>query len=129
MLKFISLLKSRSNDQLRELNGDDLVAAEDKWVMSIQRHTFVEEYQHLVAGRPVTYRGQFSLFLNEKKLICCKGYLGQANLPHDVIYPVLLPTKHHFTNLLNLDRHKKVHHNGIAETLASIRDNYWICRG
>ena len=129
VLKFISLLKPRSNDQPRELNGDDLVAAEDKWVMSIQRHMFVEEYRQLVAGRPVTHRGQFTLFLNEKELICCKGHLGQANLPPNVKYPVLLPTKHHFTNLLILDRHKKVHHNGIAETLASIRDNYWICQG
>ena len=72
------------------MNGDDLIAAENKWVMSIQKHTFVEEYQQLVAGRLGTYRGQFSLFLNEKELICCKGHLGQVNLPHNVKYAVLL---------------------------------------
>ena len=79
--------------------------------------------------KALIYRGQFSLFLSEKGLICCKGHLGQANLPPNVKHPVLLPTKHHFTYLLILDRHKKVYHNGIAETLASIRENYWICQG
>ena len=128
VLKFIALLK-RGNNQTKELNGGDLMAAEDKWVMSIQRHAFTEEYQRLACGKTVVYRGQFNLYLNDKRLICCKGHLGQANLPHDMKYPVLLPTKHHFTNLLILDRHKKVHHNGIADTLASIRENYWICRG
>ena len=52
VLKFIALLKSKSNDQSKSLKGDDLIVAEDKWVMSIQRHTFTEEYQQLVCGKP-----------------------------------------------------------------------------
>ena len=75
------------------------------------------------------YKGQFSLAFNEKKLTYCKGHSGQINLPCNMKSTVLLPIKHYFTNLLILDSHKKVHHNGIAKTLASIRENYWICQG
>ena len=71
VLKFIALLKSKGKDQSRELHGDDLIIAEDKWAMSIQKQTFSEEYQQLLCGKPVMYRGQFSLALNEKKLLCC----------------------------------------------------------
>ena len=77
VLKFITLLKSKDNNQSRELHGDELIVVEDKWVMSIQKQAFSEEYQQLLCGKPVMYRGQFSLALNEKKPICCKGYLGE----------------------------------------------------
>ena len=72
VLKFIALLKSKGNDQSRELRGDELIVAEDKWVMSTQKRAFSEEYQQLLCGKPVMYRGQFSLAFNEKKLIYCR---------------------------------------------------------
>ena len=103
VLKFIALLKSKGNNQSKELHGDELIISEDKWVMSIQKQDFSEEYQQLLYGKPVMYRGQFSLALNEKKLICCKGYLGRTNLPCNMKSPVLLLTKHYFTNHLVLD--------------------------
>ena len=124
VLKFIVLLNSKGNDHSRELHGDEWIIAEDKWVMSIQKQAFSEEYQQLLCRKPVMYRGQFSLALNEKKLTCCKGHMGRTNLLCNMKSFVLLPTKHCFTNLLILDQHKKVHHNAIAETLASIRENY-----
>lgn len=43
--------------------------------------------------------------------------------------PVLLPNKHRFTELLIMEKHRLVHHNGIQETLSAIREHYWIIRG
>lgn len=43
--------------------------------------------------------------------------------------PLLLPTKHRFTELLVKERHNAVHHNGTPETLAAVREGYWIVKG
>ena len=43
--------------------------------------------------------------------------------------PVILPNKHRFTELLIAEKHCQVHHNGITETLSTIRKHYWIIRG
>ena len=69
------------------------------WIRSIQRNSFPEENKQLQKGKTVTYKGQFQLFLSDQKFICCKGHLGTANLPETMKYPVLLPTKHYFTEL------------------------------
>ena len=42
--------------------------------------------------------------------------------------PVLLPTKHRFTKLLVMERHNAVHHNNTPETLAPVRERYWIVK-
>ena len=44
VLKFIALLKSKGNGQSKELHGDELIGAEDKWVMYTQKQAFSEEY-------------------------------------------------------------------------------------
>jgi len=43
--------------------------------------------------------------------------------------PILLPTKHGFTELLVRSKHFVVHHDGTPATLAAVRENYWIVRG
>ena len=48
VLKFIALLKSKNDDQSWELHGDELMAAQDKWVMSIQKQVFSKEYHQLL---------------------------------------------------------------------------------
>ena len=45
------------------------------------------------------------------------------------VCPVLLPTKHYFTELVIKECYKSVYHNGISETLASLRERLWIFRG
>lgn len=42
---------------------------------------------------------------------------------------VLLPKKHRFTELVILDSHETVKHNGVRETLTEVRANYWIIKG
>ena len=74
------------------------------------------------------YIKQFKLFLNEHKVICCEGHLKNANIPTSTKCPVLLPTKHYFTELVIKECYKTVYHNGISETLASLRERHWIFR-
>ena len=130
VLKFVTLL--RSNDRTRvsqTLNGMDLTEAETLWIKPIQKNLFPEEYRQLMDGKTVIYKKQFKLFLNEHKMICCEGHLKNANIPTSMKCPVLLPTKHYFTELVIKECHKAVYHNGISETLAAFRERRWIFRG
>ena len=53
----------------------------------------------------------------------------QATLPFETKHPVFLDSQHHLATLIVRDAHDKVQHNGVSETLAELRDNYWIVRG
>ena len=77
----------------------------------------------------MVYKGQLISFLNESHMICCKGCLNQSDLPLGMKNPILLPTKHHFTELLVKKIHAAVHHDSTSETLAAVREKYWIIKG
>ena len=126
-MKFINLLKSKERiELLKELNGEELREAENLWIQSIQRNSFPEKHKQLQKDKTVIYKGQFQLFLSDQKFIRCKGHLGNANLPETMKHPAYLSRRHYFTELLIRESHKLVHHDGVSETLACLRENYWI---
>ena len=59
----------------------------------------------------------------------CKGRLGRSKLPFDVKHPLLLPSHHRVTELIIWDSHDRVYHDGVKETLAEFRSQYWISKG
>ena len=72
---------------------------------------------------------QLGLFLNDQRIIRCKGRVSNAPLSEQSKTPVLLPSKHRLTNLIIQDVHSKVKHSGIKNTLTTIRERFWIPRG
>ena len=126
VLKFIAVLKAKDKNSVTcRLEADDLRKAETIWIRHIQRQCFMEEYNTLVLGKAgtVVYKNQI-LFMNDLKLICCKSRLEHADLTSCSKNPILLPSKHHFTELLIMEIHQLVHHNGVQETLsAALLDN------
>ena len=72
--------------------------AETVWIKHTQRQCFEEEYNSLILSKEgtVVYKHQL-LFINDDKLICCKGRLEYADVPICAKNPVLLPNKHRFT--------------------------------
>ena len=69
------------------------------------------------------------LVLDEDGLIRCEGRIQNSSQEQEAKRPVILPSKHHFTELVIREHHAVVHHNGIRDTLNSIRERYWIKRG
>ena len=47
----------------------------------------------------------------------------------NVKFPLLLPKDSHFTELIVLETHARVLHNGVRDTLAELRQTYWIPHG
>jgi len=72
---------------------------------------------------------QFNLYLDEDKIIRCKGRINNAHTTEESKNPVLLPSRHRYTELLIRERHDHVHHNGVRETLNAIRETHWVLKG
>ena len=51
------------------------------------------------------------------------------SLPYNVKHPIILNRKHFLTNLIVLDIHERIKHNGERQTLPELREEFWIPRG
>ena len=54
------------------------------------------------------------------------GRLMNAKLPYKTKVPIVLSRKHKLANLLVIDSHTKVLHNGVRQTFTEFRSSYWI---
>ena len=67
-------------------------------------------------------------FLSEG-LIRVGGRLRRAPITSDAQCPIILPKKHHLTDLVIQHYHVIVGHSGLEYTLSAIRQRYWIING
>ena len=127
----VAKVKIAEKEQLT-LSAVELKEAERCWIRSVQGSFFFKEMAFLLSkdhrSTPPTYVTQFGLFLDEG-LIKCKGRLNNAPLPVNSRNPILLPAKHEFTRLLIKQSHESVKHNGIRDTLTTLRERYWVLCG
>ena len=71
-----------------------------------------------------------NLFLDNNRLIRCKGRLDRSSLSYEVCNPILLPRNSFLSELVVWDAHQRCKHMGIATTLNFIRKSgWWITKG
>ena len=68
---------------------------------------------------------QLRLFLDSDGLLCCAGRIHNASVASDTRFPVLLPHRHHLTELLVRYCHARVIHSEVQSTVVFIRPNVW----
>ena len=56
------------------------------------------------------------------------GRIRRAPLPYKLKHPVILPYKHHVTDLIIRDHHQRMGHLGQESVLSSLRKKYWILK-
>ena len=66
------------------------------------------------------------IFLDDNKLLRCRGRIEHSSLPQDTQYPILLPRNSYLTKLIVQTTHLKVLHNVVRNTLTEVRQHYWI---
>ena len=69
------------------------------------------------------------LHLDGQGVIRCRGRITEADVPLATKQPILLPRNSHLTKLIVENSHKLTLHAGVGDTLAHIRQRYWIPRG
>ena len=124
VLRFIDSLKSKGgprehND--RHLRSEEIINAERLWIEEVQKEMRSEANYKQISQ-------QFGVY-EDKNLLRCKGRIEYANIEYEAKYPILLPGEHYFTELIILNCHERVHHNGLAATLSELRSRFWVTKG
>ena len=122
-------VKSRSEAQLIPA---EMERARKLWVKQAQAERFSKKMQDLGGGKDVSRQSHLKLLtpiLDELGLLRVGGRLTRAEFPYDVAHPVILPKKHHITQLIVADVHNRCRHAGVNHVLAQVQHRYWIIDG
>ena len=141
VLKFLESLRkpqsqcrspSRSSVGVQLLTGEDFNRAELYWMRSVQAESFAPELSYLESlskGTLPIRVSQFGLFVDQSGLLRCQGRINNAQLITATKNPVLLPSNHQWVKILIQHVHEDINHSGTADTLATLREKYWILKG
>ena len=106
----------------RELNSKELKQAEILWICTVQPDSFPSEISYQKKLQQATPRRiqQFQLFLDEDKILRCRGRLSNASFPVETKNPILMPTKNPIVELLIGETHQTVKHGSVDSTLTAL---------
>ena len=122
--RFIDNLKARRNKQdvdLEPLTLQDISLARRIWTIEVQA-TLRSKPKHKLLVQ------QLGIF-EENGILRCKDRLENSDLDFVGKFPILLPNGHKFSELVVLNMHSKMGHEGLRVTLTEVRSKYWIPRG
>ncbi len=95
----------------------------------IHKSCFNQEIDDIANHRKTTLVRPLDLFMDNDGILRCHGRLENAKISIRAKFPILLPKHHELTSLLVTNIHKKLCHAGVSQTLARIREEYWIPQG
>ena len=97
----------------------------------IQKETFKQELQDLFSSSQVNENSKL-VTLNpilDNNIIKVGGRLKNIiGIPNNLKHQIILPRHHPVTDLLILHYHKSNHHCGRDQTLALLRERYWVVK-
>ena len=148
LLRFKNYLRRQTGEvKSGILTVDEIVTATREVVKVVQRQAFPKELavlqriSHVTPSRtsvPQRSKLGFVGYVSPLRklnpvifngVICVEGRLERASIELSVKHPMILPAKHHVTDLVIRDCHEKESHVGAGQVLASIRQKFWILRG
>ena len=121
----------------REVNKTDitlpeLTTAKHEILKRVQSQTYAEELKCVQKsdgkGMKTNKLIKLSPFI-ENELLRVGGRLQNSELGHHRTHPIILPEKHHVTNLIIRQYHETYEHVGTQQVLSLIRKDYWITKG
>ena len=88
-----------------------------------------EHYWLKTAQKNLQLPKQVDSFNDNEGIQRYNGRLQNAPIPLAARHPILLPSRHHLTELIVLDTHRLVKHAWVKDTLTEVRQRYWIPKG
>jgi hypothetical protein len=101
-------------------------------VKLVQQEAFPDEYNCVVKNKPLPKSSpliKLNPFLDADSIIRVGGRLVNANIFYNKKFPIVIPKRHHITNLIVEREHLRQLHAGPQATLAAIRESYWLLGG
>ncbi|KAK3886009.1 hypothetical protein Pcinc_009834 [Petrolisthes cinctipes] len=133
LLRFKNYLKGSKRDAnncSKFLTVDDINQAEKSIIQVVQKESFSEELSALKGGLKV--KSNSSLYkLNpvlHDGLIRVGGRISKAPICFDAKHPIILPYKHHITEIIIQEFHERAGHQGREHVLSSLRESFWILK-
>lgn len=114
------------------LSVDELRAAERVLVICSQKQMFPDEYYQLERKIPIKTNSKITglnIFMDSERVIRVGGRLAESEFSYSKKHPVLLCSKHRFTELLFRDEHKRLLHAGPQLLLCTVRECWWPLGG
>ncbi|XP_054721417.1 uncharacterized protein LOC129231194 [Uloborus diversus] len=121
--------RSKEKRNLGLLSSQELDHALKFWIKQVQQQNFHPEIYCLKHSRTLPTKSKIlslNPFLDDDGLLRVGGRLRHANLPENQKYPVLLPKRSFFTDLLISSLHVTNLHAGPQLLQACIQREYWI---
>ena len=109
------------------LSDSEIHFAKVAWLKCVQVQHFPELFSEKFKTSALTQSLQ--LERNADGILQCQGRLGSSDLPPDAKFPILLPTHSEVTTLVVLSAHRILLHSGVMQTLAHVRNSFWIPKG
>ena len=109
--------------------------AENFVIGKIQSEQFGKELSFLTGtsapnnSKPPLLVSQFNLFTDEQGILHARSRIKNANVESGCKEPILLPSRHYYSDLIIQEYNTKVFHNGVCDTLNTIRQRYWVLHG
>ncbi|XP_063378248.1 uncharacterized protein LOC134665279 isoform X1 [Cydia fagiglandana] len=135
VLRFINntRIRNKINRKTGPLTVDELDASMQHLARLSQMKSFPVEYDKMINNLPVKHtRGinKLNVFLDTDKLIRVGGRISNAtSFSYDKKHPILLCSKHRFTQLLFQSEHIRLLHAPPSLLLATIKDCWWPLGG
>ena len=148
LLRFKNYLRRLSGEvKIGNLTVDEIMTATKEVVKVVQRQAFPKE---LAILQRISDRIQSLTTASQRNKLAFVGYVSPLRKLNPVIFdgvirvggrlerasiglnakhPMILPGKHHVTDLIIRDCHEREGHVGSGQVLASIRQKFWILRG
>ena len=130
VLRFINRLKHciTLSECKPYITVTELQIAQNKWIKAIQSTTYPRELKSLQnkSGEKLSLVQQLKLFIGNDGLLRCGGRFQHANVVFSAKYPILIPRRHYFTELVVRNIHALTLHTGVESTITNIRQYFWI---
>ncbi|XP_072389396.1 uncharacterized protein [Diabrotica undecimpunctata] len=98
----------------------------------VQNQSFSDDFTHLKKHGKVDHKSKLltlNPFLDQDDIIRVGGRIHNADISYERKHPIVIPQKHHFTDILVRHEHMKLQHAGPQLLLSSLREKYWPLNG
>ncbi|CAK9830531.1 hypothetical protein ANTRET_LOCUS7686 [Anthophora retusa] len=132
IFRFYNNTKRDSSKCAGPLSLLEIQNAHFRIIRLIQLETFSSEIDDLKNGKNVNRKSRLinlNPFIDDNGIIRVGSRLKHAVLRYEQKYPIVLPHKHHVTDLIIRQVHLRQFHSGTQATLYTVRQKYWPIAG
>ena len=127
--RFVNILKKRKDSSNEQINADDIEWAERQWIAYTQKLHYSNLLDAVLKNKPNNLKVQLGVYVDGKGMLRCQGRLEMSEMHEGTKQPLLLPKSDYYTQLIIDHVHRSCLHAGVAQTLAQVRQKYWIPQG